>query len=319
MQVRRLAQIFCVAAAACVTPTALACSACGCTLSTDWASQGLAAGGGWRADVRFDYFDQTQLRSGADSISRASLELPNDREIQQYTINRNYTFALDYSPNKAWGLSVSLPWYDRAHATIAEGDAEISTSQSEGIGDLRFLARYTGLAAQRQAGIEFGIKLPTGRFTQDFRTGPQAGQLLDRGLQLGSGTADLLFGAFRFGALSPDWGYSVQALLTEPLDSRDHFRPGFGANLNAGLRYTANSSFVPQLQLNARFEKRESGTNGDVENSGASLIYLSPGVTWNLSRRFSAYAFFQVPLYQHVNGLQLEATRFASVGLHYVL
>ncbi|HXD50886.1 MAG TPA: hypothetical protein VN689_03270, partial [Burkholderiales bacterium] len=164
------------AAAACVTPTALACSACGCTLSTDWASQGLAAGGGWRADVRFDYFDQTQLRSGADSISRASLELPNDREIQQYTINRNYTFALDYSPNKAWGLSVSLPWYDRAHATIAAGDAEISTSQSEGIGDLRFLARYTGLAAQRQAGIEFGIKLPTGRFTQDFRTGPQAGQ-----------------------------------------------------------------------------------------------------------------------------------------------
>ena len=78
---------------------AFACSACGCTLSSDWASQGLAASGGWRADFRFDYFNQDQLRSGTDSVSRSSLPIPNDEEIQQYTINRNYALNLDYSPN----------------------------------------------------------------------------------------------------------------------------------------------------------------------------------------------------------------------------
>ena len=84
------------------------------------------------------------------------------------------------------------------------------------------------------------------------------------------------------------------------------------------VRYTASASFIPQLQINARVEKRESGANADVENSGASLVYLSPGVTWNISRRFSAYAFFQVPLYQRVNGLQIEPTQLYSIGMHYI-
>src|SRR5262249_7729651 len=118
------------------SPHASACSACGCTLSSDWASQGLAASSGWRADVRFDFFDQAQLRSGTESVARSSIAIPAETEIQQYTYNRNYTFSLDYSPNKNWGFSIALPWYDRSHATIAEGDTEISTSHDKGIGDV---------------------------------------------------------------------------------------------------------------------------------------------------------------------------------------
>ena len=305
-------------AAAVFAPRADACSACGCTLSSDWASQGLAATGGWRADVRFDYFDQDQLRSGTDSVSRSSLQLPNETEIQQYTINRNYTYNLDYSPNKDWGITVSLPWYDRSHATIAEGDTEISTSHDKGIGDLRIMGRYTGLAEQRSVGFEFGLKLPTGEFDSKFRTGPQAGETLDRGLQLGTGTTDLLLGIYNFGNFAPDWGYFADALLTQPLNSRDDFRPGTGINVNFGVRYSGWETLQPQLQVNGRFEKRESGANADVDNSGASLLYFSPGGTWNFSRRFSAYAFVQLPIYQRVNGLQIEARWLASVGLHYI-
>jgi hypothetical protein len=297
---------------------ALACSACGCTLNSDWASQGLAATGGWRADVRFDYFNQDQLRSGTDGVSRSGLELPTDEEIQQYTVNRNYSLALDYSPTRNWGIGVVLPWYDRAHATIAEGDAEVSTSHDSGIGDVRVLARYTGFDAQRTTGIEFGLKLPTGRFGSNFRSGPQSGEPLDRGLQLGTGTTDLILGAYKFGAFAPDWGYFAHALLTLPLGAREQFRPGAGANFSFGVRYTASSKLVPQLQVNARIEKRESGANADVDSSGATLVYLSPGVTWNLSRRVSAYGFLQTPLYQRVNGLQIEARQFVSVGLHYI-
>ena len=102
---------FAAAAALLAANTAHACSACGCTLSSDWASQGLAASSGWRFDARFDFFDQNQLREGTDSVSRGSVagsigSVPNEREVQQYTINRNYTFALDYSPNKDWGVNV---------------------------------------------------------------------------------------------------------------------------------------------------------------------------------------------------------------------
>jgi len=316
--VRKVVYAFFFTLLAARTTPSLACSACGCTLNSDWASQGLAAGGGWRADVRFDYFDQDQLRSGTDSVPRSSLELPNEREVQQSTINRNYSFALDYSPNRSWGFSAMLPWFDRSHATIADGDTSVSTSHDSGIGDLRLLARYTGLGDERSTGIEFGVKLPTGEFASDFRNGPRRGALLDRGLQLGTGTTDLLAGVYKFGALAPDWGYFAHALLSQPLDSREQFRPGTGLNFNFGVRYSAWQAFQPQLQVNARIEKRESGANADVENSGATWIYLSPGFTWNISRRFSAYAFMQAPLYQRVNGLQIEATRLASVGVHYI-
>lgn len=297
--------------------TAMACSACGCTLNSDWASQGLAATRGWRFDLRYDFFEQDQLRSGTDSVARSDIALPSGQEVQQYTINRNYVFALDYSPNKNWGFNVALPWFDRSHATIAEGDSNISTSHDRGIGDMRVLARFQGFDPQRSTGIEFGLKLPTGKFDSTFESGPQQGATLDRGVQLGTGTTDLLVGAYKFGALSPDWGYFAQVLLQQPLNSREDFRAGTGMNLNLGLRYMANTTFVPQLQINARIEKRERGANADVDNSGATLVYLSPGITWNVSRRFSAYAFVQAPLYQRVNGLQIEATQLASIGLHY--
>jgi hypothetical protein len=298
-------------------PSAQACSACGCTLSSDWASQGLAASGGWRVDLRYDFFEQDQLRSGADSVPRSQFSYPNDNEVQRYTINRNTTLALDYSPNKDWGVSVAVPWFDRSHATIAEGDTQISTSHDRGIGDVRIVGRYQGFNPQRSTGIMFGLKLPTGNFSDTFESGPQQGNIVDRGVQLGTGTTDALLGVYNFGTLAPDWSYFAQALLTLPLDSRDNFKPGAGFNANLGVRYSASETLVPQLQINARVEKREQGLNADVENSGATLLYLSPGVTWNFSRRFSAYGFVQVPLYQRVNGLQIEATQFVSLGLHY--
>ncbi len=303
----------------CGSGETLACSACGCTLSSDWASQGLEASGGWRFDFRADYFEQDQLRSGTDKVSRGSLGVPNENEIQQYTINRNTMASIDYSPNRNWGVNVALPWFDRPHATIAEGDTQISTSRDRGIGDVRILGRYSGFDSQRTTGLLFGVKLPTGEFSDRFDSGPQRGAIVDRGLQLGSGTTDAIIGAYHFGAFSQDWGYFGQFLLQQPLDYRDGFRPGTGININVGVRYTANSTIVPQLQINARVEKRELGPNADIENSGASLIYLSPGITWNPTHRLSMFVFFQAPLYQRVNGLQLEATEFVSAGMHYHL
>ncbi len=308
-------------AAVCATLLApsisMACSACGCTLNSDWASQGLVASGGWRFDLRDDYFDQSQLRSGTNAVSRSSLQTPNDDEIQQYTINRNVTASVDYSPNKDWGVNVSLPYFDRSHATIAQGDTAVSTSHDNGIGDLRIVARYSGFDAQRSTGLLFGIKLPTGNSDDRFETGPQTGEIVDRGLQLGTGTTDVLVGAYHFGAFSPDWGYFGQVIAQQALNSDNGFKPGTGLNVNLGVRYMASSTFVPELQINARAEKREQGVNADVENSGATLIYLSPGFSWTPAHGVSLFAFVQAPLYQRVNGLQLEATRFVSVGVHY--
>ncbi|MEO8004305.1 MAG: hypothetical protein ABI771_05330 [Betaproteobacteria bacterium] len=296
---------------------ALACSSCGCSLNSDWSSQGYSSEPGLRMDLRFDYFNQDQLRSGTGNVDRGSIALPTDREIQQQTVNRNYNLALDYTAGKDWGISVLVPYFDRFHTSIIDGDTDSSESKTSSLGDVRVLARYQGFSPSRNFGIQFGLKLPTGSIDANFRAGPQVDTPLDRGLQPGTGTTDLLIGVYQFGALSRDWDYFGQALVQQPLNSRDDFRPGTGLNVNAGVRYVAFESIIPHLQVNARIEKRESGANADVDNSGATLVYLSPGATVPITHALQIYGFFQVPIYQRVNGYQLEPRYTMSAGVQY--
>ena len=298
-------------------PSVRACGACGCTLNSDWASQGYTARPGFRLDLRYDYFNQDQLRTGTGTVDRASFALPAGQELQEKTLNRNFTAILDYSPDADWGVALMVPVFDRYHATLAEDDADPSFSRADGLGDVRVLGRYQGFFAERSFGVQAGLKLATGKTAQTFDAGAQAGQPLDRGLQLGTGTTDLLLGFYAFASLAADWGVFGQVLVQKPLGGKDGFRPGEGVNANLGVRYTGFASLTPHLQVNVRAEGRESGVNADAANSGATLAYLSPGLTFNLNPGFQVYAFAQLPVAQRVNGLQIEPRWSASLGLHW--
>jgi hypothetical protein len=292
---RAAATLFLAAASA----NALACSACGCTLNADWATQGLTSRSGLTADLRYDFFNQDDLRSGKGRVDRAALAMPNDEEVQQHTVNRIATLALDYGITADWGITLTAPWIARSHTTIAEGDTGISSSRSSSIGDFRLMARYTGFSDAQDWGLQLGLKLPTGdSHGVDFDGGPQQGAMLDRGLQPGTDSTDLLVGAFEFGAFSETADWFGQALL------------------QIGVRYRGFESVVPQVQLNSRIEAREKGDAADTPNSGATLVYFSPGATFKTSERTSVYLFGQMPVYQRVNGYQLEPKWSFSAGLH---
>jgi len=298
-------------------PMAQACGACGCTLNSDWASQGYSVQPGFRLDLRYDYFNQDQLRTGTSSVDRGIFSYPNGQEIQQKTLNRNVTLTLDYTPSPDWGVTLVLPTYNRYHATIAAGDTEPSFSQGNGLGDVRVLGRYQGFSDEHSFGVQFGLKLPTGNTQQTFNAGAQSGMPVDAGLQLGTGTTDLLLGCYAFGDLAPDWDCFGQVLVQKPTAEKNGFKPGDGVNATFGVRYSGFQGVTPHLQLNVRAEGRESGANADVANSGATLAYLSPGLTFNVRPGFQVYAFAQVPLAQRVNGLQLEPRSSLSMGLHW--
>ena len=182
---------------------------------------------------------------------------------------------------------------------------------------MRVLARYTGFSDAQDWGLQFGLKLPSGdSHGVDFDAGPQQGQALDRGLQPGTGSTDLLVGAFKFGAVNEATDWFAQALLQIPVIADRAFRPGIGANLTAGVRYRGFESVVPQLQFNSRVERRETGSEADTPNSGAALVYFSPGATFAVTASTSVYVFGQVPVYQRVTGLQLEPKWSLSAGVH---
>lgn len=322
-----------VAAIAAVASTGtLACASCGCTLSTEWDNLSFTGTDGFKVDLRYDYLNQNQLRSGTDTISavRASQRLNrgDPQEVENYTKNNYLTLGLDYAINRDWGMNLQVPYVNRSHSTL--GTASDGTTAGDGggqyksdiseLGDIKLIGRYQGFSEQYNFGILFGLKLATGSHTKyGDSTDPTSPDpvLIDRGLQPGSGTTDGILGAYYTDTLSRNWDYFVQALLQKALNSKDQYKPGDAINVNAGVRYMEFASFAPQLQLNARHVERDSGDNADVFSTGGTLVYLSPGVSVPLTKQTSVYGFVQVPIYQNVNGVQLAPRYTVSVGAHF--
>jgi hypothetical protein len=62
-----------------------------------------------------------------------------------------------------------------------------------------------------------------------------------------------------------------------------------------------------------------SSAEADAANSGGTIAYLSSGVTAELATGASAFIFVQLPVYQRVNGLQLEPRWLLSLGFRWRL
>jgi hypothetical protein len=299
---------------------ASACASCGCTLTSDWLSQGLVAQPGTTFALRYDYVPQTELRAGSHKLDRGAISLPTDREIEHYTYNHYVTASLDRQFNSDWGLNVQVPFVYRAHATVSEGDTDQSFSHTNGIGDIRITARWQGFSTPGSInGIQFGLVLPTGKFRQTFRSGPQQGGLVDRGLQPGFGTVEAVLGYYRYGKLATDFDYILQLQGQAPLNSRDLYKPGVSGQLSAGVHYTHWRGITPQFELSFRAAARDKGLNSDHVNSGGEQLYAAPGLIASLGGRASAFTYVQLPLFQHVYGYQLAPHYTVSVGLQYRL
>ena len=170
------------------------------------------------------------------------------------------------------------------------------------------------------------MKLPTGSINQVSSDGVQA---VDPGLQLGTGTTDLILGLFYFDALSDRVDYFAQINYQHALNysqiatgttgsmAYQSYRPGDGYNVTIGFRYVGFESFTPTLQVNARRVNTDSGDAADLYATGGTLVYLTPGAMIPLSDNTLLYASLQVPVYQNVNGIQLTPSYIASVGVRY--
>jgi hypothetical protein len=293
-----------------------ACASCGCTLTADWLSQGLAAQPGTTFSLRYDYVPQTRLQSGTERVDRSAISFPADREIERHTYNNSVTMTLDHQFANDFGLDVQLPVLTRPHSTIGEDTTEASHSDTHGIGDLRIVGRWQGLSTPGSVtGIEAGLILPTGGIHQTFKSGPEKGEEVDRGLQPGTGTVQAVLGAYHLGAISSELGYFLQGDAQTALNHRDAYKPGSVLQLSAALNYTHWRNITPQVQLSFRATARDSGVNSDRPNSGGEQVNLSPGISAKLSSRLVGFTFVELPLYQRVNGYQLVPRAKFSAGL----
>ena len=308
---------------------ASACSSCGCTLTSDFLSQGLSGAHGFMLDLRYDYLNQNQLRTGTGTISSvAASSVDNgDKEVERYTRNNYLTLGMDYIFNRDWSINVQVPYIDRKHSTLGTGSDgtnpgdEAYDSNTSNLGDVKVVGRYLGFTPQHNFGVMFGLKLPTGSHSQmgtstDPATLGEAADI-DPGLQPGTGSTDVIAGVNYFDSLNRNWDYFTQAIYQTAVAHRSGYKPGDGFNLNLGLRYMEYTSVIPQLQLNVRNVQTDSGVLADTVSTGGTLTYLTPGVIVKITNNASLYGYVQVPIYQDLTGIQLAPRYVASVGAHF--
>jgi hypothetical protein len=284
---------------------------------------GYSASAGWRLSVEYDYIHQDELRSGTRSVSG----VPDGYELERETLNRYVTLGVSYSPTSTWNFSLLVPYVMRTHSTYGEFDStqplpDLSSSRSSSLGDLRLIGSYQGFLPTHNLGVQLGVKLPSGKYGTaiDFNGGPNAGTPLDASLQPGTGSTDVILGAYYYQAVSQNFDFfasgQFQSAVRHHMDQPGNdYRPGNATSVSFGLRYERNPQWVPQLQVNLLHKSPDQGALADVQNSAGNVAYLSPGVTVRVLPQLHLFGFVQLPVYSNLYGYQLFPRYTFSVGV----
>jgi hypothetical protein len=312
------------------------CASCGCTLSTD-AATGYSTLPGFRVTLEYDYINQDQLRRGthkatpAQVVNNPAEPGATGGEIEKQTINQYVTAGLSYSPNFEWNFKLLIPYVVRSHTTYGDQDApytqaqtapgQISGAHVSDLGDMRLIASWQGLLPAHNLGLQLGVKLPTGHYGAhvNFNTGPNAGTPLDASLQPGTGSTDIILGAYYYRPISRNFEAFVNAQLQSSVQNNqdrpdNDFRPGNSQTVSFGVRYEAHPQWVPQLQINVIHKSPDQGALADLPDTAGTVAYISPGVTVQAIGALHVFAFVQVPVYSNLDGYQVFPRWTGSVG-----
>jgi hypothetical protein len=297
------------------TTAALAC-ACGCSVF-DVGGLNMPQEQDHGGQVFLEYWsgDQNENYIGT---SRASAAANSDKEIntQWYNVGFAYNF------NRDWGVMVRIPTVNRTLTTDTGAYAGIASFNSKDVGDIEIMGIYTGFFKDMSTGLIFGVKLPTGTFDAPG---------LDRDTQIGTGSTDLMLGAFHRGLLSGDnaWQYFMQAMWRQPFlyqavaDPQGFFdgNPGvvqtyypgmqidgaIGVNYNNLYHVLGLDKITPLAQVILSHRANDTGTGADPLNSGFDRVMLSPGVEFTKvvdeanNRVVKLYFDVEIPVYYRAN------------------
>ena len=305
------------------TTTAAHACACGCSVF-DVGGLDLPQEQEHGGRVFFEFWsaDQTQNYVGS-SRAPASINLDKQLNTQWYNVGFSYNF------NRDWGVMVRIPTANRTLTTDTGAFAGVTSFNPKDLADIEIMGMYTGFFNDMSTGIIFGVKLPTGTFTAPG---------LDRDNQIGTGSTDLLLGAFHRGLLSGDnaWQYFSQIMWRQPFlyksaaDPQGFFdgNPGVVQTYHPGLQIDAAAGIVynnlyhvlgfdkitPLGQVIVSHRDHDTGTGADPFNSGFDRVMLSPGIEFTKvvdeanNRVVKVYADVEIPIYYRANAANNNGT-----------
>ncbi len=258
--------------------------------------------------IDYDFQDQNQNWKGT---STAPASHNDDKEITTHFTD----LGLQYLFNASWGVQVEVP-YDFRSFTARNDAGKIVTRRWNQFGDLRIEGIYTGFSPDLSAGVNLGVKLPTGDYKVDRN-------LVDRDTQLGTGSTDILMGGFyrHHVNLRAKLFWFAQAELDLPVLTQEHYRPGLELDSAVGLYYAGwnfgHVKVAPVAQVLVSERASDGGgASAHPVASGYQRVFLSPGVEVGI-HPVKFYADAEIPVYQNFTGNQIAAPVLIKATIAY--
>lgn len=282
--------------------------ACGCGVFDVGTSSMFPSHSGGMVFLEQDFMDQNSNWSGT---SRAPGDNNEDKRIR----TSFWTVGMQYLFNRSWGAALEIPYWDRRFVTT-DASGTVAAFNHSALGDVRLKAIYTGFSPDLSTGITFGVKLPTGDSSYAN---------FDPDTEIGTGSTDLLLGAYHLGALTQDnqWSWFTNAQWQQPLAHASRYRPGSEINAVTGIYYHGWSfgnsmRLAPVLQVSASYRRHDGGPLGHPEDSGYARAFIRPGVELQAGES-RIYADVGLPFYTNTSGNQLVATTLFRLNVSFNL
>ncbi len=283
-----------------LTPGLCRACACGCGVFEVGTSSLFPEGAGGTAWLEYDFMDQ-YLNWHSSQIASAAAN--SDKVIRTHFV----TLGAEYMINRNWGVMAEIPYWSRYFKTTGD-QGQIQGFTHDALGDVRIYGMYTGLQEDMSTGLLAGLKLPSGDYTYPN---------FDRDTEIGSGSTDLLLGAYHQGTIpwtlmDRSFGWFSQMLFQQEFITRDHYIPGkeFDAAVGGYYNIGAVGSFIrnlaPLLSLLLSDRAKDSGSASNAPDSGYTRLLLAAGIEIKIPV-LRLYLDAEVPVYQNMNGNQLTA------------
>jgi hypothetical protein len=300
----RLAASLVFGAMICSPAAAWACSICRCGDPTFNAlgKEGYAARG-WRIALDWERFDKDEGDPAVEAESQ---------------VENRFTGLVSYGFGEHFTLLARVPWSVRDLETSEAGEPgppvhTSGLSDPELYGQLRLWASplASGMGRRTSLSLVAGVKTPWGQ--NDVQ---HDGERVDEHAQPGTGSTDLFGSLALLHLIDARSALFVSAGYRHTGENDFEYRYGSSFTANVAYERKLNRVFDGVLELNFRDAQKDRSTVDD-ENTGGSLLYLTPRLLADLGGGFVLRASAQIPVVRDLNGFQTERV-VLNLGLTYL-
>ncbi|WED23846.1 transporter [Vibrio sp. JC009] len=226
------------------------------------------------------FVEKSDLYSGNDTITNSA-----NKEMTSLKSNA----IIRYGLGSNFDVRMLVPYVDKSMST------KMADYDNSGLGDVRVLARYQltspALGDSFFSTVGIGVELPTGSTDKDN---------LSDGLQNGDGSTDPIIEVGITKPL-PNSRIDFSAMYIFNQEGDNNYEKGDQLTYNLGYSYLVHPKFMPSIELNGTLADENVKNGTEAVNSGGHEIFLTPGFSSGITKKFKLFAGVGIPVYRDYN------------------